>query len=97
MIGEQGMDWMFANCSTTAQRGALDWKDKFKEAALPVFEKLYESVKNGTETKITLDKNSQSNYREELDKELKAIHDSEIWTTGRAVRQLRPENWQDHS
>ena len=92
LVAEKGMDWMFANCSTTAQRGALDWKGKFRDAVAPVFESLYESVANGTEAKITLKKNSQPNYRDELDKELKEIADSEMWQAGAQVRKLRPEN-----
>ena len=94
LVGENGMDWMYANCSTTAQRGALDWKDKFRDATVPVFKDLYESVANGTEARITLDKNGQADYREKLEVELKTIHDSEMWTTGRKVRELRPENWE---
>lgn len=91
LIGENGMDWMFANCSTTAQRGALDWKGKFKKATEPVFEDLYESVKNGTETRITLEANSDPNYREKLDEELREMRESEMWQAGKAVRELRPE------
>jgi ketol-acid reductoisomerase len=94
LVGENGMDWMYANCSTTAQRGALDWKDKFRDAVVPVFKDLYESVANGTEARITLEKNSQPDYREKLEKELAVIHDSEMWNTGRKVRELRPENWE---
>ncbi len=94
LVGENGMDWMYANCSTTAQRGALDWKNKFRDAVAPVFTDLYESVANGTEARITLEKNSQPDYREKLEVELKEIHDSEMWSAGRKVRELRPENWQ---
>lgn len=92
LVGENGMDWMYANCSTTAQRGALDWKNKFRDAVAPVFSDLYESVKNGTETKIVLEKNSSPNYREELDKELAELGNSEMWQTGKKIRELRPEN-----
>lgn len=92
LIGENGMDWMFVNCSTTAQRGALDWKDKFRDASVPVFEELYESVKNGTETRITLEANSDPEYREKLAEELKEIRESEMWQAGKTVRSLRPEN-----
>jgi ketol-acid reductoisomerase len=91
LIGEKGMDWMFANCSTTAQRGALDWKNRFRDAVAPVFDELYESVKNGTETEIVLDKNSQANYREDLNKELDEMGNSEMWQAGKQVRKLRPE------
>lgn len=93
LVGENGMDWMFGNCSTTAQRGALDWKDKFRDAVAPVFKDLYESVANGTEARITLERNSQSDYREKLQVELDAIKNSEMWKAGAEVRKLRPENW----
>ena len=93
LVGQNGMDWMYANCSTTAQRGALDWKDRFRDAIAPVFDTLYNSVVTGVETGIVLDKNSDPNYREKLDAELKTMHDSEMWRAGTAVRSLRPENW----
>jgi ketol-acid reductoisomerase len=86
------MDWMYANCSTTAQRGALDWKGKFKEAVAPVFDELYESVVEGEETRIVLEANSASDYREKLEKELAEMRHSEMWRAGAAVRGLRPEN-----
>ena len=92
LVGENGMDWMFANCSTTAQRGALDWAPKFKKAVAPVFKELYSSVKTGKETAIVLDKNSRPDYRQQLAKELKVIHNSEMWRAGETVRSLRPEN-----
>ena len=93
LVGENGMDWMYANCSTTAQRGALDWKGPFRDAVAPVFEKLYESVASGKETAIVLDKNSQPDYREKLEVELQEMADSEMWQAGKQVRKLRPENW----
>ena len=93
LVGQNGMDWMYANCSTTAQRGALDWKDKFREAVAPVFDHLYESVTSGVETRIVLEKNSNPQYREKLDEELRAMRESEMWQAGAAVRSLRPENW----
>jgi ketol-acid reductoisomerase len=93
LVGQNGMDWMYANCSTTAQRGALDWKGRFREAVAPVFADLYQSVVSGEETRIVLEKNSDPRYRENLEKELKAIRDSEMWRAGAAVRSLRPENW----
>ncbi|OIP95187.1 ketol-acid reductoisomerase [Candidatus Wirthbacteria bacterium CG2_30_54_11] len=93
LVGEKGMDWMYANCSTTAQRGALDWKGKFQKAVEPVFADLYRSVADGTEARIVLDRNSQSDYREKLDAELKEMGDSEMWQAGKQVRNLRPENW----
>ncbi|RUA00119.1 MAG: ketol-acid reductoisomerase [Deltaproteobacteria bacterium] len=92
LVGENGMDWMMANCSTTAQRGALDWAPRFRDAVKPVFDELYEKVTSGAETKRVLEKNSAPDYREKLEKELDAIHTSEMWTAGRAVRALRPEN-----
>ena len=95
LVAENGMDWMYANCSTTAQRGALDWHPRFRDAVAPAFDDLYESVVSGEETRIVLDKNSDPNYRENLAKELKVMHDSEMWQAGAAVRSLRPENWKE--
>src|SRR5262245_49331393 len=91
LIGERGMDWMYANCSTTAQRGALDWFKAFRDASKPVFEKLYDSVETGAEAKRTLDANSRADYRQQLEKELKEVADSEMWQAGAQVRALRPE------
>ena len=91
LIGENGMDWMFANCSTTAQRGALDWRHKFRAAVEPVFEELYDSVKTGKETQITLDANSDPNYKSKLQMELNEMANQEIWQSGKAVRSLRPK------
>lgn len=93
LVGENGMDWMYANCSTTAQRGALDWRHKFRKAVAPVFKDLYKSVKTGKETRITLKANSAPDYRKKLEQELKEIRESEMWQAGAAVRSLRPENW----
>lgn len=92
LVAQNGMDWMLSNVSTTAQRGALDWAPKFRDAVAPVFKDLYKSVVTGEETRRTLEKNSSPNYREELDKELSVIHNSEMWRAGAAVRSLRPEN-----
>jgi ketol-acid reductoisomerase len=83
---------MYANCSTTAQRGALDWFERFYDANKPVFEQLYESVRTGNETRITLEANSRPDYRERLQKELDKVADDEIWQIGKIVRELRPEN-----
>lgn len=91
LVAENGMDWMYANTSVTAQRGALDWKGKFREAALPVFEELYEEVSSGREAKRVIEAGSQSDYREQLETELEVIRASELWQTGKAVRQLRPK------
>lgn len=93
LAAEKGMDWLYANCSTTAQRGALDWKGKFRDAVAPVFTELYESVFNGTEAGIVLDKNSRPDYREKLNAELAEMGNSEMWRAGEKVRELRPENW----
>jgi len=92
LVAENGMDWMYANCSTTAQRGALDWWKKFRDAVAPVFDELYDSVAKGEEAQRSIDSNSQPDYREKLEGELKELHDSEMWQAGRTVRSLRPEN-----
>src|SRR5437764_7222881 len=91
LIAENGMDWMYANCSTTAQRGALDWFKRFRDAARPVFEELYQKVADGDETRRVLESNSRPDYRAQLEKELKAVADSEMWQAGTVVRSLRPE------
>jgi ketol-acid reductoisomerase len=92
LVAENGMDWMYANCSTTAQRGALDWRPRFRDAVAPVFEELYQRVLSGEETKVVLRANSAEDYREHLDKELSEMRNSEMWRAGAAVRALRPEN-----
>ncbi|MDR0415663.1 MAG: ketol-acid reductoisomerase [Prevotellaceae bacterium] len=92
LVAENGMDWMYANCSTTAQRGALDWRHKFYAATLPVFEDLYKSVASGAEARRTIETCSKPDYREKLNEELSQLRDSEMWKAGAAVRKLRPEN-----
>ena len=92
LVAENGMDWMYANCSTTAQRGALDWKNKFRDAVRPVFDELYDSVASGNEAQRSIDSNSQADYREKLEVELSELHNSEMWQAGQVVRSLRPEN-----
>jgi ketol-acid reductoisomerase len=92
LIAKNGMDWMYEVCSTTARRGALDWAPKFHDATKPVFEALYKSVEDGTETRRTLTENARPDYRERLEVELKAMRDSEMWRAGKTVRGLRPEN-----
>lgn len=92
LVAQNGMDWMFANCSTTAQRGALDWAPKFRDAVVPVFDELYANVISGAETRRSIERNSAPDYREKLEEELAVIHDSEMWQAGQAVRSLRPEN-----
>jgi ketol-acid reductoisomerase len=91
LVAENGMDWMYANCSTTAQRGALDWWRPFKDATKPVFAKLYDSVKTQAEAARSIDLNSQADYRVKLEAELKELRESEMWQAGAAVRSLRPE------
>lgn len=92
LVAENGMDWMYANCSTTAQRGALDWWKKFRDAVYPVFNDLYESVASGNEAQKSIDSNSKPDYRVKLEEELKELRESEMWQAGRAVRKLRPES-----
>lgn len=92
LFAAKGMDWMYANCSTTAQRGALDWKDPFRDAIKPVVERLYQSVESGVEAQKSIDSNSKPGYREGLEKELKEMRESELWRAAETVRKLRPEN-----
>jgi len=92
LVDQNGMDWMYANCSATAQRGALDWLPRFRDAVTPVFAKLYESVISGEETRIVLEANSAPDYKEKLEAELREMGDSEMWSAGAAVRSLRPGN-----
>ena len=91
LVAENGMDWMFANTSTTAQRGALDWRHKFRDATSPVFEELYNKVASGEEAEIVINSNSKNNYRDNLELELNEIKNSELWQAGLQVRKLRPE------
>jgi ketol-acid reductoisomerase len=90
LVDQNGMDWMYANCSTTAQRGALDWLPRFRDAVAPVFDDLYARVVAGEETRIVLDANSSADYREKLEAELRVMRESEMWRAGAAVRSLRP-------
>lgn len=92
LVGANGMDWMFAACSTTAQRGALDWAPRFEQAVRPLMELLYRDVVEGVETRRVLDTCSAPDYRDKLEEELKALRESEMWKTGATVRSLRPEN-----
>ena len=92
LVAENGMDWMYANCSTTAQRGALDWWKKFRDATKPVFSELYQEVASGNEAQKSIDSNSKADYREKLEVELKELRDSEMWQAGKEVRKLRPES-----
>lgn len=90
LVDEKGMDWMYSNCSATAQRGALDWSPKFKEATLPVFTELYNKVKDGSETRRVISACSAPDYQAKLNEELTELRNSEIWQAGAAVRSLRP-------
>ena len=92
LVASKGMDWMYANCSTTAQRGALDWAPKFHKAIKPVIEECYQSVLSGNEAKITIEANSKPDYRQKLEEELEEINNQEMWQVGRLLRPLRPEN-----
>jgi len=92
LVSENGMDWMYSNCSATAQRGALDWKPKFKAAVAPVFKELYQRVAAGVETARVLSACGAPNYQEELAKELKVMGNSEMWLAGKATRSLRPKS-----
>jgi len=91
LVDEKGMDWMYANCSATAQRGALDWKPRFKKAVLPVFKDLYQRVKTGKECARVLSACGKPDYQKQLTKELDVIGNSEMWEAGKAVRALRPK------
>jgi ketol-acid reductoisomerase len=91
LVAENGMDWMYANCSVTAQRGALDWKPKFKKAVLPVFKELYERVASGAETKRVITSCGKINYKTQLTKELSKMGNSEMWKAGKTTRDLRPK------
>lgn len=92
LISEKGMDWMYSNCSTTAQRGALDWAPKFKKVIKPVIEECYSKVTSGEEARISIESNSKSDYRAKLDQELSEINNQEMWMAGKQLRPLRPEN-----
>ena len=91
LVSENGMDWMYANCSATAQRGALDWKPKFRKAVMPVFKELYQRVASGAETRRVIATTGKPDYRDRLTKELKVMGDSEMWQAGAATRALRPK------
>jgi ketol-acid reductoisomerase len=90
LVDENGMDWMYSNCSVTAQRGALDWKPKFKKATLPVFKELYSRVATGKEAERVIKECGKPDYSKQLSKELGVMRDSEMWLAGTAVRSLRP-------
>ncbi len=93
LVDQNGMDWMYENCSATARRGALDWLPRFRDAVAPVFADLYGSVISGEQTRIVLEANSSPDYKEKLDEELRQMRESEMWQAGAAVRSLRPDRW----
>jgi ketol-acid reductoisomerase len=90
LVDENGMDWMYSNCSQTAQHGALKWRPLFRKATEPVFKKLYKSVKNMTEAKEVIRDTGRPDYKEFMAAKLQDMHDSEMWKAGAAVRSLRP-------
>lgn len=92
LVSEKGMDWMYSNCSTTAQRGALDWAPRFRDALKPLISECYQRVRSGEEARISIESNSKADYREKLEKELDAVNNQEMWQAGRILRALRPEN-----
>jgi len=92
LVGQKGMDWMYAHCSATAQRGALDWKPRFKSAVIPLFEELYARVVSGDETRVVLEANGAPDYQDRLAEELREMRESEMWQAGEVVRSLRPES-----
>ena len=90
LVDENGMDWMYCNCSETARIGALRWRKRFRDCTKPLFESLYELVATGEETRIVLEKSKATDYRQKLADELKEMGDSEMWQAGVTVRSLRP-------
>ena len=97
LVDENGMDWMYNNCSETARIGALRWKERFREATQPVFDSLYDLVAAGEETRIVLEKSKEANYKQKLADELKAMGNSELWRAGATVRSLRPASKRNHN
>lgn len=91
LVDENGMDWMYSNCSATAQRGALDWKPRFRKAVAPVFKDLYAAVTSGREAKRVITVCGHRDYKKRLDRELNEMGQSEMWRAGAAVRSLRPK------
>lgn len=89
LISDKGMDWLYSNCSTTAQRGALDWAPIFENAIKPVIDECYESIKNGLEADRVLSSNSEKNYRDKLDNELREISNQELWQVAKKIRKFR--------
>jgi ketol-acid reductoisomerase len=90
LVDENGMDWMYCNCSETARIGALRWRNRFRDGTKPLFDSLYELVATGEETRIVLERSKEPDYRQKLADELKAMGNSEMWRAGTTVRSLRP-------
>ncbi len=97
LVDENGMDWMYNNCSETARIGALRWKNRFREATKPVFDSLYDLVAAGEETHIVLERSKEPNYKQKLADELKAMGSNELWRAGSTVRSLRPGKAKQYS
>ena len=91
LVDQNGMDWMYNNCSETARIGALRWKERFRDGVKPLFDSLYELVASGEEVKIVLEKSAESDYGKKLAEELEAMGNSEMWRAGKTVRSLRPD------
>ena len=91
LVDENGMDWMFKNCSETARIGALRWRTRFRDCTKPLFDSLYELVVSGEETKIVFEKSADPNYRKKLQDEVEKMGASELWRAAATVRSLRPE------
>jgi ketol-acid reductoisomerase len=89
LINERGMDWMYKNCSTTAQVGAIKWGKEFEKELKPIIEKCYDNVANGNETNEVLKFNSDPDYRKKLNDQLDEIENDEIWQVGKYVRSMR--------
>jgi ketol-acid reductoisomerase len=92
LVDENGMDWMYNNCSETARMGALRWRNRFRDNAKPLFDSLYELVVAGEETRIVVEKSADPDYRQKLAEELQTMGNSEMWRTGATVRSLRPKS-----
>jgi ketol-acid reductoisomerase len=90
LVDENGMDWMYCNCSETARIGALRWRNRFRDGTKPLFDSLYELVATGEETRIVLERSKAKDYRQKLADELKELGNSEMWRAGTTVRSLRP-------
>jgi len=91
LVDENGMDWMYNNCSETARIGALRWKERFRLATKPVFDSLYELTAAGEESHIVLERSKEANFKQKLADELNAMGNSELWRAGATVRSLRPK------